>query len=178
MNLTSIVRRDQMTSGPVCRATIGAGVLVILVTTLSLMSCASDRRASSPPAKTGVVRDSAVASATPGTAVTPEKIKSALAELDSLAKAMLKKSGIPGFAVAVTYKDQVVFAKGYGVREAGKPVPVDAETVFQLASISKPVGSTVIGWVSDGWSTGRSLINHPTWQYRSGFLYPWLRFAT
>jgi CubicO group peptidase (beta-lactamase class C family) len=36
------------------------------------------------------------------------------------------------------------------VREVGKPDLVDADTVFQLASVSKPLGSTVIaGLVSD-----------------------------
>lgn len=36
------------------------------------------------------------------------------------------------------------------MREAGKSDPVDADTVFQLASVSKPLGSTVIaGLVGD-----------------------------
>ena len=44
----------------------------------------------------------------------------------------------------------MVYARGFGVREAGKSDPVDADTVFQLASVSKPLGSTVIaGLVSD-----------------------------
>ena len=30
------------------------------------------------------------------------------------------------------------------MREVGDPSPVDAETVFQLASVSKPIGSTVV----------------------------------
>jgi CubicO group peptidase (beta-lactamase class C family) len=47
----------------------------------------------------------------------------------------------------VVYKDQVVFAKGFGVRVLGNPVAVDANTVFQLASVSKPVSSTVIAAV-------------------------------
>ena len=38
----------------------------------------------------------------------------------------------------------MALAKGYGVREAGKPEPVDADTVFQLASVSKSVGATVV----------------------------------
>ena len=38
----------------------------------------------------------------------------------------------------------VAFTKGYGVLEAGKRAPVDADTVFQLASVSKSVGATVV----------------------------------
>ncbi len=40
--------------------------------------------------------------------------------------------------------DQVVYAEGFGVREGGKPEKVDADTVFQLASVSKPIGATVV----------------------------------
>jgi CubicO group peptidase (beta-lactamase class C family) len=37
-----------------------------------------------------------------------------------------------------------VALESFGVREAGKPEPVNADTVFQLASVSKPVASTVV----------------------------------
>ena len=56
----------------------------------------------------------------------------------------MRATGIPGIAIAVVFKDEVVFAKGFGVREVGKADPVDADTVFQLASVSKPIGSTVV----------------------------------
>src|SRR6185295_12339849 len=41
-------------------------------------------------------------------------------------------------------KDEVVYLKGFGVREAGKGEPVDADTVFLLASVSKPIASTLL----------------------------------
>ena len=55
----------------------------------------------------------------------------------------MESTGVPGIAVAVVYKDQMVYSKGFGVRESGKPETVDADTVFQLASVSKPLASTV-----------------------------------
>ena len=64
-------------------------------------------------------------------------------------------TGIPGIAIAVVFKDEVVFAKGFGVREVGKADPVDADTVFQLASVSKPIGSTVVAaLIGEGFSPG------------------------
>ncbi len=76
--------------------------------------------------------------------VTEEKVQAALPELEKLAEQAMQKTGIPGMAIAVVSKDQVVYLKGFGVREAGKPETVDADTVFQLASVSKTIASTVM----------------------------------
>jgi CubicO group peptidase (beta-lactamase class C family) len=76
--------------------------------------------------------------------VAPEKVKAAVAELDKLAEQTLKRTGVPGIAIAIVHHDKVVFLKGYGVREAGKNEPIDADTVFQLASVSKPITTTVL----------------------------------
>jgi CubicO group peptidase (beta-lactamase class C family) len=46
------------------------------------------------------------------------QIKAALPELEKFATDTLKKTGVPGMAIAVVYKDQVVYLKGFGVREA------------------------------------------------------------
>jgi Beta-lactamase class C and other penicillin binding proteins len=84
------------------------------------------------------------ARAGPVPAVTPEKVKAALPGLEKLADQTLKKTGVPGMAVAVVYRDKVVYLKGFGVRKAGEEGPVDADTVFQLASVSKPIATTVL----------------------------------
>jgi hypothetical protein len=39
-------------------------------------------------------------------------------------------------AIAVVFQDEVVYLKGFGVRQSGKEEPVDADTVFQIASAS------------------------------------------
>ncbi len=46
---------------------------------------------------------------------------------------------IPGFSIAVIDDFKLVWAKGYGVTEANGLVPVTTDTLFQAASISKPV---------------------------------------
>ena len=84
-------------------------------------------------------------------AVTEEKVKAAWIQLETLITAEMQKTGIPGIAIGIVYRDKPIHLKGYGVRDVGKSYPVDADTVFQLASVSKPLGSTVIaGLVSDG----------------------------
>lgn len=49
---------------------------------------------------------------------------------------------IPGLSIAVIDNYHVVWAKGYGVIEAGSTKPVTPRTLFQAASISKTVTAT------------------------------------
>ncbi|KQQ86699.1 serine hydrolase [Arthrobacter sp. Leaf137] len=75
------------------------------------------------------------------------KVDRALARLDGFAGDALDRTGLPGLAVAVVYQDEVLYSKGFGVREVGKPGGVTPDTVFQVASVSKPLASTVIAGV-------------------------------
>lgn len=72
------------------------------------------------------------------------QISQAIQALDGLAQEAMAKSGVPGLAIAVVWNDKLAYAKGFGVREVGAAQPVDENTVFQLASLSKPLGATVI----------------------------------
>jgi CubicO group peptidase (beta-lactamase class C family) len=76
-----------------------------------------------------------------------KKVTAALPALEKYVEKLREKTGVPGIAAAVVHADKVVYLKGFGVRELGKPGAVDADTVFQLASVSKPLASTVIAGV-------------------------------
>ncbi len=86
-----------------------------------------------------------------------ELVASALEQLPALAADALERSGVPGLAIAVVYEDEVVFAEGFGVREAGTDLKVDPDTVFQVASVSKSLSATAVAAaVSEGdvtWDT-------------------------
>ena len=56
---------------------------------------------------------------------------------------------IPGAVVGIVENDTVVYLKGFGLREIGKPGKVDPETRFQIASVSKYVTATAIGTLAD-----------------------------
>lgn len=74
-----------------------------------------------------------------------------LEELDARLAATFKETGIPGASVAIIEKDQIVFAKGYGVSDVAKGTPVTPETVFRAGSISKNfVGVAVMMLVEEG----------------------------
>jgi len=64
---------------------------------------------------------------------------------------LMKAFGVPGVSVAVIWDYRVHWAKGYGVADVETGKPVDTETVFQAASISKPVAAmAVLKAVQDG----------------------------
>src|SRR5208282_643540 len=49
------------------------------------------------------------------------------------------------------YMDEVIYLKGFGVREVDAPAAVGPDTIFQLASVSKPIAATVVAaLVGDG----------------------------
>src|SRR5262245_60088613 len=75
--------------------------------------------------------------------VASEQVTHAVQELENLAQQKIQEGAVPGLAIAVVFQDKLVYAKGFGVRDVNKKAPVDADTVFQLASVSKPIGSTV-----------------------------------
>jgi CubicO group peptidase (beta-lactamase class C family)/pimeloyl-ACP methyl ester carboxylesterase len=76
--------------------------------------------------------------------LTSEQVTHAIQELEKLAQKKIQENALPGLAIAVVFQDRVVYAKGFGVRDTSAKVPVDADTVFQLASLSKPIGSTLV----------------------------------
>ena len=61
----------------------------------------------------------------------------AKADLDAYAAKVLADWHAPGVAIAVVKDDKVIFARGFGIREIGKPEPIDEHTVFDIASCSK-----------------------------------------
>lgn len=82
-----------------------------------------------------------IASAEP---VAEDRLAAALVALDAMAAKSIADGAVPGLAIAVVHDDKVAFLKGHGLREAGRPETVGVDTVFQLASFSKPISSTVV----------------------------------
>ncbi len=104
----------------------------------------------------------------PGPAL-PKNIELALSQLDALVDRIMKDTGVPGVAVAVVQGDRKHYAKGFGVRDIREASPVDADTVFQLASVSKSVAATV---VAREVSAGRVRWNQPVVE-----LLPWFALS-
>jgi CubicO group peptidase (beta-lactamase class C family) len=76
--------------------------------------------------------------------VTAQAVGEAVAKVQVLARGAVANGTVPGLAIAVVFQDKLVWAGGFGVRDTASARAVDADTVFQLASVSKPLASTVV----------------------------------
>jgi len=56
---------------------------------------------------------------------------------------------VPGLAIAVVQNDKVIFLKGYGIKEAGKPALVTSDTLFEIGSTTKAFTATVMAMLAD-----------------------------
>jgi CubicO group peptidase (beta-lactamase class C family) len=66
-------------------------------------------------------------------------------DFDALVARAMKTFEVPGMAIAVVKDGKIVLAKGYGVRKLGEPAPVDAQTLFGIASNTKAFTATALG---------------------------------
>jgi CubicO group peptidase (beta-lactamase class C family) len=72
-----------------------------------------------------------------------------LAGLDAALALGARDWHVPGLAVAVVKDGSVVFSKGYGVRELGRPGPVDEHTLFAIGSTTKAMTAALVGMLVD-----------------------------
>ena len=91
--------------------------------------------------------------------VAPQVVRSPLpiaagfnvAQMESLAQSLVAGQKVPGLAMAIVHKGRVISARGYGITDLSAAEPVDAHTVFRLASLSKAFAGTLTGMlVNDG----------------------------
>ncbi len=66
-------------------------------------------------------------------------------DLDAYVERVRKEFEVPGIALAIVKDSKVVVVKGYGVRKLGEPAPVDARTLFGIASNTKAFTATALG---------------------------------
>ena len=94
-------------------------ILVMLVASCLVWVCAtkSSFAETSPPQTSGVP-------------ISHGQIEKAITSLDAIVGDVMKKSGIPGMAIAVVHDGKIAYAKGFGVRKVGENQPIDANTVF------------------------------------------------
>jgi CubicO group peptidase (beta-lactamase class C family) len=72
-----------------------------------------------------------------------------LSDLPGYIESSMREWQVPGFAIAVVRGDSVIFTRGFGVREHGRPGTVDEHTLFAIASTSKAFTAAALGMLVD-----------------------------
>lgn len=130
---------------------VQASIGVAALTALALAACTADPPPYAPRGQLGEIPPADAVELADG------GLDAALEALPDTVERILDESGVPGAAVAVVQGDELLYAGGFGVRKLGEAAEIDENTVFQIASMSKPIGATVIATqVTQGvvdWST-------------------------
>jgi CubicO group peptidase (beta-lactamase class C family) len=72
-------------------------------------------------------------------------------EIDGIVSEAMQIWNVPGLALVIVKDDRVLFSKGYGVREIGKPDKVDQHTLFAIGSNTKAFTVAAMGlFVQEG----------------------------
>lgn len=65
-------------------------------------------------------------------------------EMGTFIKKKMEQYNVPGASIAVIKDFKIEWAKGYGVRDKKTNTPVNTKTIFQAASISKPITAVAV----------------------------------
>ena len=121
-----------------------AATAAFVVALLALTGCGPGQPVSGPRSALSDTPPDEVS----GLQIPARRIDYAIAKVDGLVNDLMRNTRVPGVAVAIVHGGKTLYAKGFGVKDAskgdGQDNKVDADTVFQLASISKSVGATVV----------------------------------
>lgn len=83
--------------------------------------------------------------------------------LDPLLAGAVDEQHIPGLAIGIVQDGRLVYARGFGLMEIGKvDKPVTSQTLFHMASITKPFIATAIMQL---WERGRVDLDAPVQKY-------------
>jgi CubicO group peptidase (beta-lactamase class C family) len=72
-----------------------------------------------------------------------------LAKIGEMIEQGRAELGIPGVSIAIVQDGTVIHARGYGVRELGKDTPVDADSLYIIASNTKALTTLLLATLVD-----------------------------
>ena len=92
-------------------------------------------------------------------------VPAALADFDAYVDNVRETFDVPGIAVAIVKGDQVVLERGYGLRDRESGAPVDAHTLFAIASNTKAFTAASLQMLAADGKLGMDdrVIDHLPW---------------
>jgi len=101
-------------------------IACVAAVSLTLVACGSDEPEAAPSTDSAAL------------------VSGAIDKLGPRIQELMSQTGVPGVAVAVVHDGKTQYSEGFGIADLKTGAAVDADTLFQLASVSKSVGATVV----------------------------------
>jgi CubicO group peptidase (beta-lactamase class C family) len=88
--------------------------------------------------------------------------KKTFPSIDKYVDSIVKDWNMPGLALGIVYKDQLIYSKGYGYRDAEQKLPVKPTTLFPIASNTKLFTATLATMLA---GEGKLSLDEPVRRY-------------
>ena len=72
------------------------------------------------------------------------RTSAALAPVDDMVLSFMREHDLPGAGVAIARRGRLVYARGFGYADIDKREPVQPDSLFRIASLSKPVTAVAV----------------------------------
>ena len=93
-------------------------------------------------------------------------VTAALGQLDTQLAAVMKERNLPGLSAGVIYDQELIWAKGYGYADLERHVPADADSIYEIGSVTKLFNAVMLMKLRDA---GRLSLDDPIERYLPGF---------
>ena len=93
-------------------------------------------------------------------------IKAALAQLDAQLAAVVKERNLPGLSAGVVYDQELIWSKGYGYADLGRRIPADADSIYEIGSVTKLFNAVMLMQLRDA---GKLNLDDPIEKYLPEF---------
>ncbi|MGH9942149.1 MAG: serine hydrolase domain-containing protein [Pyrinomonadaceae bacterium] len=89
-----------------------------------------------------------------------------VARIERAIKALMSRTGAPGFSIAVVTENRLRWQRGYGVADVENSVPAGPSTAYRLASVSKPLTAVAVMQLAE---QGKLDLDAPVQKYVPSF---------
>jgi len=96
----------------------------------------------------------------------PSLSDNGISEIDALLQEAVRQGTVPGVVAIVTNKDRVLYHGAFGLMDTGKRKPMQKDSIFRIASMTKPVTSVAIMMLKE---QGKLGLDDPVSKYLPAF---------
>ena len=96
----------------------------------------------------------------------PRLSDSGVSEIDTLLQRAVQQGTVPGVVAIVSNKDRILYHGAFGLADVGKQKPIQKDSIFRMASMTKPVTSVAVMILKE---EGKLSLDDPVSKYLPSF---------